>query len=65
MSVSEKTKAIDNKIEQNKVQYDLDRQSAKISTLSSRNISKHESRIGEDVLPEKYFLEKSYYNEKV
>ena len=33
MSVSEKTKAIDNKIEQNKVQYDLDRQSAKISAL--------------------------------
>ena len=65
MSVSEKTKAFDNKMKQNKVQYDLDRQSAKISALSSRNVNKHESWIGEDVLPEKYFLEKSYYNEKV
>ena len=31
MSISEKTKTIDNKIEQNKAQYDLDRQTAKIS----------------------------------
>ena len=43
MSVSEKTKAVDNKMKQNKVQYDLDRQSAKISALSSRNVNKHES----------------------
>ena len=43
MSVSEKTKAVDNKMKQNKVQYDLDRQSAKISALSSRNVNKQES----------------------
>ena len=30
MSISEKIKAINNKIEQNKAQYDLDRQTAKI-----------------------------------
>ena len=42
MTVSEKIKAIDNKIEQNKAQYSLDRQTAKISALSSRNISKYE-----------------------
>ena len=30
MSISDKIKAIDNKIEQNKAQYNLDRQAAKI-----------------------------------
>ena len=59
MSISEKIKAIDNKIEQNKAQYDLDRQTAKISTLSPANISKYEFLTGKDVLPEKYLLEKA------
>ena len=35
MGISEKIKAIINKIEQNKAQYNLDRQTAKISPLSS------------------------------
>ena len=35
----EKIKAINNKIEQNKAQYDLDRETAKIFALSSGNIS--------------------------
>ena len=39
ITVSEKIKIIDNKIEQNKAQYDLNRQTAKISALSSRNVS--------------------------
>ena len=34
MTVSEKIKTIDNKIEQNKAHYSLDRQTAKISALS-------------------------------
>ena len=33
MSINEKIKAINNKMEQNKGQYDLDRQIAKISVL--------------------------------
>ena len=37
MTVSEKIKTINNEIEQNKDQYDLDRQTAKNSTLSSGN----------------------------
>ena len=41
MSVSEKVKAINNKTEQNKVQYDINKQTAKISALSSGNISKY------------------------
>ena len=41
MSISEKIKRISNKIEQNKAQYDLDRQIAKISALSSEIVSKY------------------------
>ena len=42
MTVSEKNKIISNKIEQNKAQYKLDRQTAKILGLSSGNVSKYE-----------------------
>ena len=44
---------IDNKIEQNKAQYNLDRQTAKIFALSSGNVSKYEFLTGKDVLPGK------------
>ena len=54
MSISEKIKAIDNEIEQNKAQYNLDRETAKISALLSRNFSKFY------VLP-KDLLEKTCY----
>ena len=59
MSTSDKIKAIDNKIEQNKAQYNLDRQAAKISALSSRNISKYEFVTSKYFLPEKGLLEKA------
>ena len=52
MSVNEKIKAINNKNEQNKAQYDLDRQTTKISAFS-RNVSKNEFLTGKDVLPER------------
>ena len=42
MTVSEKIKKNDNKIEQNKAQYNLERKTAKISPLLSRNAGKHE-----------------------
>ena len=42
MSISEKIKAINKKIEQNKVQYNLDRQTAKISPLSLGKVGKYE-----------------------
>ena len=57
MTVSKKIKGINNKIEQNKAHYNLDRQTAKISALSSRNVIKHEFLTGEDILPEKELLE--------
>ena len=59
MSISEKIKAINNKIEQNKAQYNLDRQTANISALTSGNISKYEFLTGKDVLTEKGLLEKA------
>ena len=58
MTVTEKIKTIDNKIEQNKDQYDLDRQTAENSTLSSGNVSKYEFLTGKDVLPKKDLLGK-------
>ena len=59
MSAIDKIKAINNKIEQNKAQCDLDRQTAKISALSSGNVSKYEFLTGKDVLPEKGLLEQN------
>ena len=58
MSISEKIKEINNKIEQNKAQYDLDRQITKISALSSWNVSKYEFLTVKEVLPVKDLLEK-------
>ena len=51
--------SINNKIEQNKAQYNLDRQTAKLSSLSSANVSRFELLTSKDVLPEKDLLEKA------
>ena len=59
MSISEKIKAINNKIKQIKAQYDLDKQTAKISALLSGNVSKYEFLTFKDVLPEKDLLKKA------
>ena len=56
MTLSKKIKAVNNKIQQNKAQYNLDRQTAKSSALSSGNVNKYEFLIGKDVLPEKDLL---------
>ena len=58
MSISEKIKAINNKIEQRKAQYDLGRQAAKISALLSRNVSKYKFLTSKVVLPEKGLLKR-------
>ena len=55
MNISEKVKTTNSKIEQNKAQYNLDRQTAKISALSSGN-AKYEFLTGKDVLPGKDLL---------
>ena len=54
-----KVKQSISKIKQNKPQYDLDKQTAKISALSSGNVLKYELLTGKDVLLEKYLLEKA------
>ena len=59
MNISEEIKGINNKIKQNKAQYNLDRQTAKIYASSTGNISKYEILTSKSVLPEKYFLEKA------
>ena len=56
MTVSEKIKNIDNKIQQNKGQYDLERQTTNISALLSGNVNKHEFLTEKDVLPEKNYF---------
>ena len=53
MGISENLKTIDNKIEQNKAQYNLERQTAKISALSSVNVNNYEFLTGKDVLAKK------------
>ena len=59
MTISEKIKTTNNQIEKNKARYDLERQTAKISSLSSGNVSKYEFLIDKDVSPEKDFIEKA------
>ena len=49
MIISEKIKTTVKKIEQNKAQYNLDRQTVKISALSSGNVRKYEFLTGKDV----------------
>ena len=49
MTLTEQVKILDDKIKSNKAQYDLDRQAAKISTLSSDELEKYEYLIGEDL----------------
>ena len=59
MSINEKIKTVNNKTKQNKAQCNLDRQTAKISILSSGNVSTYEFLTGKDVLPKKDLLEKA------
>ena len=58
MSVNEKIRTIDNKIQQNKAQYVLDRQIVRIPTLSE-NVTKYKSLTDKDVLLEKDLLDKA------
>ena len=42
---------IENQIKDEKLQYDINRQAARISTLSSGNIDKYKYLTGEEILP--------------
>ena len=65
MAISKKIKIISNKIEQNKAQYDLGKETAKISILFSLNVCKYEFLTGKDVLPENVTLKKSCCDQKI
>ena len=43
--------AIDDQIRDQKLKYDINREAAKISALSSKEIGKHEYLAGEEILP--------------
>ena len=65
MNISEKIKT-NKKIEKNKAQYNLDRQTAKISALSSGNVSKYEFLTGKErCFTRNRLARKSCYNEKI
>ena len=49
MTITDQIKILDRKIKQNESQYDLDREAAKISALSSNNLDKYELLTGEDL----------------
>ena len=49
MTLTEQVKILDNKIKVNKAHYDLDREAAKISALSSKELEKYENSTGEDL----------------
>ena len=49
MTLTEKIKILDNKIKANKAQYELDREAAKMSALSSKNLEKYQYLTGENL----------------
>ena len=49
MTVTDQIKVLNRKVKQNESQYDLDRETAKISALSSNNLDKYELLTGEDL----------------
>ena len=64
VTIAEKIKTIDKKIKQNKDQYDLDRQTPKISGLSSGNVVNMHFRLAEMFYQQKACW-KSCYNKKI
>ena len=64
ISICERIKAINYKIKQNKAQYDLDRQTTKISALSSANASKY-GNYWERYFDRKRIVRKICNNEKI
>ena len=49
MTLTEQVEILNDKIKENQAQYDLDREAAKISALSSKELDKYEYLTGEDL----------------
>ena len=62
MTVTDQIKILDRKMKQNESQYDLDREAAKISALSSNNLDKYELLTGEDLGLKQVLLNKLKLN---
>ena len=65
MTLADELKILDDKIKENQAQYDLDREAAKISALSSGELEKYKYLTGEDLgyQPEKVKKPKSEYSQ--
>ena len=61
MTLTEQVKILDDKIKGNKAQYDLDRDAAKISVLSSDEIGKYEYLTGEGLEYKPYVVQKAKF----
>ena len=59
MTINEQIKILDDKIRSNQAQYDLDRQNAKISALSSGELDKYEYLTGENMGYKPYVVQKA------
>ena len=49
MTLTDELKILDEKIKANQAQYDLDREAAKISAISSKDLDKYSYLTGEDL----------------
>lgn len=58
MTISWKIKTIDYKINQNNARYNLDKQAANVSALSSRHVGKFDFLTGKDVYQKKIYRKK-------
>ena len=62
MKVNDQIKILDRNTKQNKAQHDLDRKTATISALSSKNVPKYEHLTGEDSEYELRALEQARFD---
>ena len=61
MTVTDLIKILNRKIKQNELQYDLDKEAAKIPALSSKNLDKYEYLTGEDLGLQSSTVEKAKF----
>ena len=61
MTVTDQIKILNRKIKQNESQYDLDKEAAKISALSSKNLDKYELFTGQDLGLKSSILEQAKF----
>ena len=63
MTLTEQVKIPDDKIKANKAQYDLDREAAKVSALSSKDLEKYEYLTGENLRYKPDVIQRAKYED--